>query len=146
MSKRTIYTIISVVLMLACLGSAGGGTFSTVSAVDSNKTYKTKSMSYITYSKLAENATKTKFNLTFFSQQMKEKAAELKEEVDAAKANLTKFAILAGVLYFAAVMALVGFIVILKKIKKEPKHAKEPRKRRQAKKEEQPADEVEENV
>lgn len=126
--------IIAVLLMIICLGSIAGGVFSTVNAVEYNQTYETKKKTYDTFSKLAENSSNSKYNLTFFSDQMKEKADSIKEETDSVKSQLVKFAVLAGVLYFVAVMMLIGFAAILMKIKKEPKRIKEPRKQKKSEK------------
>lgn len=129
MNKR----IIAVLLMIICLGSIAGGVYSTVEAVGYKQNYTSKMKSHETYSKLAETSNQSKFNLTFFSEQMKDKAAEFKEQADLAKSQLVKFSVLSGVLYFVAVMMLISFVVTLQRIKKEPKKIKEPKARKKIK-------------
>lgn len=127
MAKSKNKSILKVLLIIVCIISLGGGVFSTVYAVKQKTIYNDNMKIVNDYIEKYETEndgsklTSVLDSLLYYKVNAKNKADDAKILAEDAKNQLTKYAVLSGVLYFAALMMLISFIAVTKtkKAKKE---------------------------
>jgi hypothetical protein len=124
MAKSKSKLITKILLIIVCIVSIGGGVFSTVYAVNQSEIYNENIAIVNKYTERYEDDSKAKTifeTIPYYVNEAKQEADDAKILADDAKSQMTKFSVLAGVLYFVALMMLISFIALIKskKSKKE---------------------------
>lgn len=120
MAKTKAKGVIKILLILVCIASIGGGVFSTVAAEKQKTVYDENIKIVNDYNEKYETkGGENKFNsifdtILYYKVQAKDKADEAKILAEDAKKQLTKYSVLAAVLYFAAIMMLISFVAVMK--------------------------------
>lgn len=125
MVKSKSKGIIKVLLVIVCIASLCGGVFSTVSASKQKNVYDENMTIVNDYIEKYESDNEDKRftnmfeTILYYRVQAKNKADDARILAEDAKTQLTKYAVLAAVLYFAALMMLICFIILIRPKKAE---------------------------